>query len=113
MRVKRRYILADKIDDTIAEINIIKGEYKKLYGNDALANANILLINLRGVNQDIRDRFIVIRCNLKSYKQVMEVLHSIGIKTYLTSGTLRSLKKQLLIIAYKNIDGDEVRAAPG
>ncbi len=113
MRVKRRYILADKIDNAVAEINIIKDEYEKLYGKDALANANILLINLRGVNQDIKDRFIVIRCNLKSYKQVMEILRSIGVKTYLTSGTLRSLKKQLLIIAYKNIDGDEVRAAPG
>jgi len=115
MRIKKRYILADKVHyNAVAQIKSIKHEYEKMYGKDDLLKANIVLINLRGkVNHDIKDRFIVIRCNLERYRQVMNILQSIGIKTYLTSGTLRSFKKQLLLIAYKNIDGDEVRAAPG
>ncbi len=115
MRIKRRYILADKVHhNAIIQIKSIRHEYEKVYGRDDLVKANIVLINLRGkFGYYSKDRFIVIRCNLERYKQVMKILRSIGVKTYLTSGTLRSLKKQLLLIAYKNIDGDEVRAAPG
>jgi len=105
MRVKRRYILVERMNNDIdAQIRSIREAYKSIYGSDDLIRADI-----RGVKVRYRlDTRIIIRCNLVCYKNLMRVLDDMGVRTYLTSGTLKSIKEQLLLMAEENIDGDDV-----
>jgi RNase P/RNase MRP subunit POP5 len=105
MRVKKRYILVERMSkDMDAQIRSIKEAYRSMYGSDDLIRADI-----RGVKVRYRlDTKIIIRCNLVCYKNLMRVLNEMGVMTYLASGTLKSIKEQLLLMTEANIDGDDV-----
>jgi RNase P/RNase MRP subunit POP5 len=105
MRVKKRYILVERMSkDMDAQIRSIREAYRSMYGSDDLIRADI-----RGVKVRYRlDTKIIIRCNLVCYKNLMRVLNEMGVMTYLTSGTLKSIKEQLLLMTEANIDGDDV-----
>jgi RNase P/RNase MRP subunit POP5 len=105
MRVKKRYILVERMSkDMDAQIRSIREAYRSMYGSDDLIRADI-----RGVKVRYRlDTKIIIRCNLVCYKNLMRVLNEMGVMTYLASGTLKSIKEQLLLMTEANIDGDDV-----
>ncbi len=105
MRVKKRYILVERMSkDMDVQIRSIREAYRSMYGSDDLIRADI-----RGVKVRYRlDTKIIIRCNLVCYKNLMRVLNEMGVMTYLASGTLKSIKEQLLLMTEANIDGDDV-----